>query len=132
MVSVWSGCDEEVEFTFKKEDTDYEYYIVKTTNDTIKHGYYRELNFQLNKWDKVLGYYKHGKEDGRWVWYDEHGRIKEGNYKDGEKDGKWVEYDENGKIRREINYKDGQIVDGDFLYDFLTVCVVGDGRYVAW
>ena len=108
MVSVWSGCGKEIEVV-KEGDIEYEVYRDETNNKPIKHGYYKE--YHPDKSYKVVGNFVEGKQDGKWVWYWENGKIKlEVNYKDGKVgDGKWVEYHESGKVKLERNYKDGKL-----------------------
>ena len=50
-----------------------------------------------------------GKENGKYTWWDENGRIRSKvNYKNGKKDGKSTWFFENGQIHWELNYKDGK------------------------
>lgn len=54
--------------------------------DTIKNGLYQEI--YANGIKSVEGYYKYGKQDGKWIWWDSLGKIKsieffkEGEYLD--------------------------------------------------
>ena len=86
---------------------------------------YTEVNYKDGKEDgKWTRWYKNGtkksegnfidgKEDGKWTeWYKNGTKKSEGNFIDGKKDGKWTESHSihKGKIRKEENYKKGQLV----------------------
>jgi len=108
MVGVWSGCGKEIEVVKEEEgDIEYEVYRDETNNKPTKHGYYKV--YHPNKSYKVVGKFKDGKQDGKWVSYNETGQIiLESNYKDGKLEGKVVGYYENGQVKEEGNYKDGE------------------------
>ena len=60
----------------------------------------------------VEGNYVDGKREGKWVGYDENGRVmREPNFVDGKLEGKWVEYDEEGNITDEDIWKDDKCVE---------------------
>ncbi len=62
-------------------------------------------NGQLN-WK---GFYLNGEIEGKWIFYNEKGAIKEiRNYKGGKEDGKWIFYDEKGAVKTIRTYKDGE------------------------
>ncbi len=55
--------------------------------------------------------YKAGVSINKYTEYHENSRIKIiGQFKDGKKDGKWIEYDINGRKTKETVYKKGEVV----------------------
>ena len=63
-----------------------------------------------------LNNYKDGILDGETIYYHINGEKNSViNYKDGNKDGKNIFYDKDGKIYWSGTYKDGVLIDGDFI-----------------
>ena len=63
-----------------------------------------------------LNNYKDGVLDGETIYYHINGEKNSViNYKDGNKDGKNIFYDKDGKIYWSGTYKDGVLIDGDFI-----------------
>ena len=52
-----------------------------------------------------MTYKEDGKEDGLYTgWYENGQKRLEGTYKDGEKDGKWIYYNEDGTVKEVEEY----------------------------
>ena len=69
------------------------------------------------------GYYKNGKQDGKWTnWYENGQKAVEGTYKDGKADGKWTEWYETGQKKGEGTYKDGTLTGfSEYELSYVTV-----------
>ena len=79
MVSVWSGCGEEIKihtekFSNGKVEVEYQYYNHPENNKRIKNGWYNSYYVSGNY--KEVGKYKENKKDGEWIEYDKDGRLK--------------------------------------------------------
>ena len=128
------GCGGKEIEVVKKDNEEYEIYRDETNNKPIKHGFYKE--YYPDKSYKTTGNFVDGKQEGKWVWYDEDGEVEgeknyvdgkpevksviyyetgevwvEGNYVNGKEEGAWVEYYENGKVKDEDIYQNGVCVD---------------------
>ncbi len=58
---------------------------------------------------KIQGWFKDGKEDGKWIAYHDNGQLYyKGEYKDGKQEGVWVGYWENGQLDYKGEYKNGK------------------------
>lgn len=57
---------------------------------------------------KMEGEISNGKENGKWQYWDENGRLtNEGYFKEGKQDSLWITYGENGNVVGKDNYRDG-------------------------
>ena len=86
--------------------------------------------------------YKDGKEEGKWIRWDEDGTKEyEGEYKDGKKEGKWTWWWEDGNKQREVEYKDGKeegkcigwwYISGNKKYEGEYKDGKREGKWIGW
>ena len=66
---------------------------ISNYNLGIKDGLFETYNNGYDKEKLTEGYYKNGKKDGKWTYWDENGqKIHQTNYKNGRKDGLYIKY----------------------------------------
>ena len=102
MVSVWSGCGEEVRihtenFSNGKVKEEYQYYNHPENNKRIKSGWYNSY-YEDGEY-KEVGTYREDKRVGEWTYFTEGGKETKGIWIDGKKD--------SGEFWINVKLKDG-------------------------
>ena len=71
---------------------------------------------KFNGESSEYGNYKEGKRDGLWIFWSHSGIRSEKNYKDGQLDGIQLYWNKDGNKVKEINYIDGELIEGSAKY----------------
>ncbi|WP_300728050.1 toxin-antitoxin system YwqK family antitoxin [uncultured Bacteroides sp.] len=92
------------------------YYIQAGFKDGFYDGKYEEYQYNKLKCD---GFYKEGRQEGVFKYYDSEGRVKEEkSYKNGKLDGLQRTFYTTGKVEQERSFKNGRHDGRDVYYDY--------------
>lgn len=91
-------------------------------------GYTR--SYYPNKTKKEEGFFSHGKENGKWIFYYETGQQKAiVNFKEKVMDGDFYEFDENGKLLRKLVYENGEAGYGKLVSELVQKALSFDRNF---